>query len=495
MSALKKLYGEIAKVEDQDDGTIKVWGIASSAAEDADGETITADAMKASLPDYMKFGAVREMHQPSAAGTALKTEVLENGTTEICAHIVDTEAVKKVKTGVYKGFSVGGRVTGRDELNKSIITGIKLVEISLVDRPANPAAVITMYKSELLEPVQGWFCGNLEHQHIAKADALKCIECGGVEIVEKSDDPATTGGNSTENTTTTKSTDADKRAVADRGESQKAESADDLKKGMWSVQDFAGALRSLAYICSDAEYESQYEGDASPVPAQLRAWLAQGVEIFKAMAAEELSEMLADLKEQAGEMEVVQMAAAAFPLKRDYGIDLISKMKGEAVIALASGEGFDIEKAGARNSKSDLEKIQTMHDHTVALGADCGTAKADGVDDLTKAELTDDDLQKHADAWFAKFAKGLGVDDPIPFTDYITKVNDELGKRATRIAELEAMPAPIKGALRVVSKADDLGGGNANKEEPIRKADGSVDDLATEMRAALRTPETVNRLR
>ena len=54
----------------------------------------------------------------------------------------------KVKTGVYKGFSIGGSVTARDELNKSQITGLKLTEISLVDRPANPDAVFTCYKAD-----------------------------------------------------------------------------------------------------------------------------------------------------------------------------------------------------------------------------------------------------------------------------------------------------------------------------------------------------------
>ena len=74
-----KLYAEISKVEDQDDGTIKVWGWASSESVDSDGETITADAMKAALPDYMKFGAVREMHQAKAAGTAIEIVVNEEG--------------------------------------------------------------------------------------------------------------------------------------------------------------------------------------------------------------------------------------------------------------------------------------------------------------------------------------------------------------------------------------------------------------------------------
>ena len=145
---MAKLYAEIAKMEAQDDGTVKVWGYASSEAVDSDGEVIAAEAMKAAIPDYMKFGAVREMHGSNAAGTAIEINVEDDGRTFFGAHIVDPVAVTKVKTGVYKGFSIGGSVTARDELNKSQITGLKLTEISLVDRPANPDAVFTCYKAD-----------------------------------------------------------------------------------------------------------------------------------------------------------------------------------------------------------------------------------------------------------------------------------------------------------------------------------------------------------
>ncbi len=149
---LKKLFGAIQKIQDQDDGTIIVEGVASTEDEDSDKEIVKADAMRSAIPDYMKFGAVREMHQPLAAGTALEINVDDNNITTLKAHIVDSEAIKKVKTGVYKGFSIGGSVTKRDDLNKSIVTGIQLVEISLVDRPANPSAVITCYKADGLSP-------------------------------------------------------------------------------------------------------------------------------------------------------------------------------------------------------------------------------------------------------------------------------------------------------------------------------------------------------
>lgn len=225
----KTLYGEIAKVEDQDDGTIKVWGIASSESEDSDGETITAEAMKAALPDYMKFGAVREMHQPKAAGTALEVEVLDDGQTKLCAHIVDSEAIKKVKTGVYKGFSIGGKVTDRDDLKKTTITGLKLTEISLVDRPANPDAVITCYKAD------------------------------GIDLVDENETAAgELGQSATEATPGAGST----KTAADQSP---AGAADTLQKSAWSVSRAANLAEDLHGFRNYLEYLSNYD----EAPAEL----------------------------------------------------------------------------------------------------------------------------------------------------------------------------------------------------------------------------------
>ena len=147
-----RIYGEITKVEAQDDGTIKVFGTASTGAVDDADETVLPDAMKAALPAYMRFGALREMHGLTAAGATLSAEVGEDGATRIAAHVVDPVAVKKVQHGVYKGFSIGGKVLARDAGDRKVITKLKLNEISLVDRPCNPEAVIDMWKADMAEP-------------------------------------------------------------------------------------------------------------------------------------------------------------------------------------------------------------------------------------------------------------------------------------------------------------------------------------------------------
>ena len=141
-------YGPLTKVEKRADGTIRVQGIASTESVDSDGEVITAAAMKAALPDFFRYGtgALREMHQSIAAGTVDEAEVV-GGVTKIVATVVDAEAIKKVLMGVFKGFSIGGRVKERDAKNRKIITKITLGEISLVDRPSNPDAVLEIFKA------------------------------------------------------------------------------------------------------------------------------------------------------------------------------------------------------------------------------------------------------------------------------------------------------------------------------------------------------------
>lgn len=312
---MAKLYAEIAKMEAQDDGTVKVWGYASSEAVDSDGEVITAEAMKAAIPDYMKFGAVREMHGSNAAGTAIEINVEDDGRTFFGAHIVDPVAVTKVKKGVYKGFSIGGGVTSRDELNKSQITGLKLTEISLVDRPANPDAVFTCFK----------------------ADKPKDEE----ETADKDDEPADT------------------------------EKADGDKK-------------------DDKEDDKKDEAEKS--------------------ASIELSE---------SEIAILK-----------------------AVLA-----------------KAEKQEAATKADEPV----DESVSKSDKSDDLAKAESVDE-LAKAQDA--------------------LKKSNDALAKAQAEIESLKKQAAPPKGSIKAISKAEDNGEDPLNGFQPIVKNDGSLDDVATLVKAA-----------
>src|SRR5947209_15707678 len=117
-----RFYWPIAKFDAE---RRMVWGYASTEAADSDGETVRREALLAALDDYMRFANIREMHQPSAVGIAKEAAVDDKGL-YLGAKIVDPDAWNKVVEGVYKGFSIGGRVTARDPIDRRLITALHL---------------------------------------------------------------------------------------------------------------------------------------------------------------------------------------------------------------------------------------------------------------------------------------------------------------------------------------------------------------------------------
>ncbi len=172
-----RLFCPFEKVEQRDDGTLKVSGVASSETRDSDGEVILATAIAAALDDYRRFPAVREMHRAdTAAGTALDIRVDADKRTRVEALIVDPVTCKKITTGTLRGFSVGGKVLKRSDADPSVIEALALTEISVVDRPANPEAVVTVWKADAspVEPPPEAHVGDSP-----EPAEPTCAKCGG----------------------------------------------------------------------------------------------------------------------------------------------------------------------------------------------------------------------------------------------------------------------------------------------------------------------------
>jgi hypothetical protein len=141
-----QLYGIICKSEHAGDALV-IQGLCSAETVDSDGEVIKASAMREALPEYLRFPTLREMHQNSAVGTVTDAKVRDDGTTWIKARVIDERAITKIVENVYRGFSVGGRALARDPSDRKIITKLRLSEISVVDRPANEAALLSIAKA------------------------------------------------------------------------------------------------------------------------------------------------------------------------------------------------------------------------------------------------------------------------------------------------------------------------------------------------------------
>jgi hypothetical protein len=158
MTNLTTAFFDIVKADKNDDGTLMVYGKATDDSLDIDQQICDPVWLDNAMPEWFKSGGnIREQHSNIAAGVAKEYEKRADGH-YIHALVVDPVSVKKVDTGVLKGFSIGIKnprvVRDQKAANGRIIDG-KIVEVSLVDRPANPNCQLVLAKSA--DGENGWW--------------------------------------------------------------------------------------------------------------------------------------------------------------------------------------------------------------------------------------------------------------------------------------------------------------------------------------------------
>lgn len=194
-------------------------------------DVVDAEASKEAFASWM--GNIREMHGPKAVGTAVQisTEKINHKGREYNAVRVKSRISKgaqdtweKILDGTLKGYSIGGKVLERrpdvvksddgnySEARVNRITKYILAELSVVDNPMNPLAMLDgitkgalikmegdeLVAGEAVATTQGLFyCDN--GCDIAKMDTtdkieIDCVTCDGqmVRIGEVSETPTKT---------------------------------------------------------------------------------------------------------------------------------------------------------------------------------------------------------------------------------------------------------------------------------------------------------------
>ncbi len=428
-AANPKFYAEITKV-DADERIVS--GYASTEALDSQNEIVTRAALEGALPGWLKFGNIREMHQPSAVGVAVKAHFDDVGLL-LEAHIVDDAAWKKVTAGVYKGFSIGGRVKGRDKANKAIITDMDLTEISLVDRPANPEALIDVWKADGVQPA----------------------------------DPAAAG----------------------------AQDGAAVEKGMYGVGTLADILTQIQYAAQDAEWEKQIEGDASTIPDKLKEWLKTGGQLLVQMAAEETAEMTDD--EPTVEIIALAAAAADIAKggkRNSKGDQKKLNDAHDAVVAAGADCGAmkhdataDLAKAADElvGSKGDLMKTQEDLSKAGVDLADASGRLAKAESDVAEKQTALDAITKSRDETEALLsALGKSLDTVTAERTVLAKRNETLAADLAaltttadalkaEVEKLKAAPEPMKGKLLAVGKGAEVIDATAASPAAVAKSAAS----------------------
>ena len=176
---------------------------------------------EASINAFKSFrGNLREMHQPSAVGKVVsfkedryfdpQSKKFYSGV-YVSAYVSKgaNDAWEKVLDGTYSGFSIGGRMNKWDdeyneEMDKTIrvIKEYDLVELSLVDNPANQFAnIVSIEKVNGESHVDGYlskteienvyWCNSDDIVHLSENNDAQCPSCAksmtNIGFVEKND--------------------------------------------------------------------------------------------------------------------------------------------------------------------------------------------------------------------------------------------------------------------------------------------------------------------
>lgn len=296
-------YAAIIKQEKQDDGTLLVYGKATDDALDIDQQICDAGWLDRAMPEWFKTGGnIREQHSNIAAGVAKELDSKADGH-YISALVVDPVSIKKVEAGVLKGFSIGIRapriVRDTKAANGRIIDG-QIVEISLVDRPANPNAKLMLAKSDT-------------------AGALEQVE----EFIEKEqerDDRGRFGSGSGDSSSDKPSSDKpESQSGSSRDNSIASDARDDLGGAHSDIEDLASEMHNSM----DGPSAQAAENALTSIESAEQNLAAAATAKTDDEHAEYLENAMSDINSAYGHLQNVESGKA-----EDIGDDLASIHEG-----------------------------------------------------------------------------------------------------------------------------------------------------------------------
>jgi hypothetical protein len=396
----KIVFAPLTKVRELDDGTVEIFARAVEETPDPKNELFDYASSKPLIQAWSdgihkasggkSLGNLRAMHNAKLAAGKL-TEITfldEQKAMDIIAKVVDPVEVQKVREGVYTGISIGGDYARKWQDGPYMRYTARPSEFSLADNPMIKTCCITLVK------VDG-----------SEAE----MELGKVKTPE-------------------------------------------LSKSMWAVAQFAQLLGALNEFKAGVDWEVKAEGDASPIPAQLKAVVDNLGRLLVAYTQEEVDELSAE-----------DLAAGT-------GLAMAAE-----TAALAGGTPA-LQKVGAAISAKNKDHAQQIHDHAAALGATCGgesMKKLAEAETLAKVAALEADIAAK-DEELAKVAgeKDAALAQVAEKDEELAKVAGEKAALQTEVDELKKQPAPAKGSLREGLHA------------PSKKED------ALEKTAAVKEPET-----
>ncbi|HEV8063406.1 MAG TPA: hypothetical protein VGP46_01185 [Acidimicrobiales bacterium] len=503
------LYADITKAERDENGDLIVTGIAASPTKDIDKQIADPTWLKSAMPAWMTWGNVREQHSKIAAGIGMELVEGDGDTWTLKAAVIDPVTATKVEKHVLKGFSVGikgPRYVADKSAPGGRIVGGEIVEISLVDRPANPDCLIELAKSAGGE----WHPADVEKA--ADDDTVDCPTCDGdgkiragkVGCPDCGGDGTVTKAKAAE---LKKSVELDADAITEAGGLDKFVQAELEKKALSSAEMNDLPDSSFAYV----EPGGSKDDDGKTAPRSKRHFAIHD----KAHVQNALSRApQSPFGDKA--MPKIKKAAEKFGVEVSKAVEVWeSAVNGDLLKAddTSDDETSDIENAAAalkilatliqseaaglaEGDMSEANDIDTLLSAVRALRwfvqseqAEAAGNQGDdvsilsfGVDpDIVKAATADDATDEAKDAYRAELTKALGIDDKIAavIPDAVKGLLEErdaaLEERIKRVEDAAAPGGPVTTRTQAeaakATEADRLRGEAAH----YRQIAGTVD--------------------
>ncbi len=438
-----QIFARLTKVNEADR---TVEGVIASEAIDRSGEVFDYEKSKphflawsegiAKATDGKNLGNVRVMHGKTVAGVTKQIDFDDaDKRIAVKAEIVDDNEWNKVLKGCYSGFSIGGKYGSKweDPVLKAQRYEAIPSEYSLVDLPCNPEAEFTVIKADGSQELRK-FETTTEPDSLAKwADGLTDEQAA--TLLEKI---------------------ARRKGV-------------DPKEGEHKYGDVEYADEKNKKYPLDSEKHIRAAWSYIHMPKNAGKYDAADVgtikrKIIAAWKAKVDSKGPPDAEKFAGFGELLAKAVA------DDDQDSIAHIS--EVIASMTTENDDLEKVGRKHTRAMREHRKMMAHHLDEAKKHLDAMAADD-----PANDPDDDGDDDAE----KLAKASG--DLAKVTaerDDLKKQLDEINAAAAELKkQLEAQPLPPKGVVTAVDKTVGLPSDKPADPQPVLKADGSIDHLAT----------------
>jgi HK97 family phage prohead protease len=368
------------KALENDDGSVMIRGMASTADFDRAGDSISAEAwQKGGLKNFEKNPIILFNHdydRPIGRATGMKAG--PNGLELECkiSKNAPGNVAELVKDGVLGAFSVGFRVKDADYIKETdglMIKDAELFEVSVVSVPCNQAATFSLAKS---------FDSDAEYEAFKKTFTNR-VDLAGQSLAK---DEVNTSSVASDNTPKSAEITATKEIKMDQL------STIDLEAFAKKVADETAAKIAMKQAeqkaAADAEAKAQAEAQVQKaaqeevVKSSIRSGIETGTERLmgdfeKALQAKDakLEEVLAkyakDMEEQKAEIAAMQNSKKSFS-DRSNGGDL-SKWGKDFVNAhlfgVVTGKGYNTDYA-----QSIFEKAGVTYTATSAAGVDVAVA-------------------------------------------------------------------------------------------------------------------------